>query len=48
MNALLWQERSLSLLDQSKYPNEEIWHDIEHYRALVNILSSHAVSGGIV
>ena len=45
MNALLWQERSLSLLDQSKYPNEEIWHDIEHYRALVNILSSHAVSG---
>lgn len=45
MNALLWQEKSLSLLDQSRYPEEEIWHDIKNYRALVNILHGRAVSG---
>lgn len=46
MDALLWQEKALSLLDQSKYPSEECWHDCNDYRAVVAALTlPGAVSG---
>lgn len=35
MEALLWQERALSLLDQGKYPAEEHWYDCKDYRAVL-------------
>lgn len=45
MDALLWQEKALSLLDQTKYPKEEIWYDCTDFRAVVTVLSTPAVSG---
>lgn len=48
MDALLWQEKALSLLDQTKYPKEEIWYDCTDFRAVVNVLSTPAVSGDAI
>lgn len=45
MDALLWQEKSLSLLDQEKYPEEVIWYDLKNYREGLPILASKAVVG---
>ncbi len=45
MDALLWQERTLSLLDQSKYPRQEIWHECSDFRAVAALLGSPAVRG---
>jgi methylthioribose-1-phosphate isomerase len=45
MDALFWQEKALSLLDQTKYPKEEIWFECTDFRAVVNALSTPAVSG---
>lgn len=45
MDALLWQEKALSLLDQTKYPKEEVWYDFTDFRSVVNLLSKPAVSG---
>lgn len=39
MDALLWQEKALSLLNQSKYPTEELWYDCNDYRAVVAALN---------
>jgi len=46
MDALLWQEKALSLLNQSKYPTETLWFDCNDYRAVVAALHiPGAVSG---
>lgn len=45
MDALLWQEKALSLLDQTRYPQEELWHDCKDYRSVVSVLKTPAVSG---
>ena len=45
MDALLWQDKALSLLDQRSYPKEEIWHDCKDYRQVVSLISSGAVQG---
>lgn len=45
MDALLWQDKALSLLDQSKYPKEEVWFECNDYRAVVDALKTSAVSG---
>ncbi len=44
MEALLWQDKSLSLLNQSKFPQETIWHDCNDYRSTVTMLQSPAVT----
>ena len=38
MDALLWQDKALSLLDQSKYPHEEVWYDCNKIDAVVEAL----------
>lgn len=38
MDALLWQDRALSLLDQSKYPHEEVWYDCNKLDAVLEAL----------
>ena len=49
MDALLWQDQSLSLLDQNRYPEEEIWYDCPDYRKVVELLGTSAIQGdGIV
>ena len=45
MDALLWQDKALSLLDQKQYPKEELWYDCTDYRAVVEVLKTHAVQG---
>ncbi|MEG2000211.1 MAG: hypothetical protein RR053_02290 [Evtepia sp.] len=44
MNAILWQENTLSLLDQRKYP-EEVWHECVSCRMVADVLKSGAVQG---
>ena len=48
MDALLWQEKSLSLLDQTKYPQEEVWHEHKDYRKVLELLRTPAVSGDAI
>lgn len=49
MDALLWQDQALSLLDQVRYPDEEIWYDCPDYRKVVELLGTPAIQGdGIV
>ena len=43
MIALQWQGQILSLLDQSKYPGEEVWIDCDSVEAVVKVLSSDTV-----
>lgn len=43
MIALQWQDRVLSLLDQSKYPNEEVWLSCTTVKQTAEILSSGAI-----
>lgn len=43
MIALQWQDRVLSLLDQSKYPQEETWITCSDAKAVAEVLSSGAV-----
>ena len=43
MIALQWQGQTLSLLDQSKYPEQEVWIDCETVEAVAEALSSGAV-----
>jgi len=38
MDALLWQDKALSLLDQSKYPHEEVWYDCNKLDAVLEAL----------
>lgn len=38
MDALLWQEKALSLLDQSKFPQEELWYDCKDLAGLLHAL----------
>lgn len=45
MDALLWQEKALSLLDQNKYPGQELWYESTDYRRVVEVLKTSAVSG---
>ncbi len=45
MDALLWQEKSLSLLDQTAYPQEEVWLHCADYRDALRILGTPAVAG---
>lgn len=43
MIALQWQDRVLSLLDQSKYPDEEVWIDCATVEETAKVLSSEAI-----
>lgn len=43
MIALQWQGQVLSLLDQSKYPQEESWIPCDNVKAVAEVLSSGAV-----
>ena len=43
MIALQWQAQVLSLLDQSRYPAEEVWIDCDSAEAVARVLSSDAV-----
>lgn len=43
MIALAWQDKSLSLLDQSRYPAEEVWIACPDVRITAAVLSSAAV-----
>lgn len=43
MIALQWQGQVLSLLDQSKYPQEESWITCTDVKAVAEVLSSGAV-----
>ena len=43
MTALQWQGQVLSLLDQSKYPQEESWITCTDVKAVAEVLSSGAV-----
>lgn len=45
MDALLWQEKALSLLDQTKYPGQELWHESTDYRTVAALLKTPAVEG---
>lgn len=45
MDALLWQDKALSLLDQKKYPQEEIWYDCKDYRSVIEVLKTGAIEG---
>ncbi len=38
MDALLWQDKALSLLDQSKFPQEELWYDCNDLSAVLHAL----------
>ena len=40
MEALLWQEKALSLLDQRKFPQEELWIDCPDYRKVVELFQT--------
>ena len=44
MIALQWQAQVLSLLDQSKYPGEEVWIDCSTVEDVAKALSSGAVT----
>lgn len=44
MIAIQWQDKVLSLLDQSRYPREEIWLDCSSVEEVAKILSSEAVA----
>ena len=49
MDALLWQDQSLALLDQNRYPEEEVWVDCPDYRKVAQLLGASAIQGdGIV
>ncbi len=48
MDALLWQEKSLSLLDQTQYPREEVWYEYKDYRKVLEVLRTPAVSGDAI
>ncbi len=49
MDALLWQDQALSLLDQNRYPEEEVWYDCPDYRKVADLLGTSAIQGdGIV
>lgn len=43
MIAIQWQDKRLSLLDQSKYPQEEVWLDCGSMEEIADVLSSDAV-----
>lgn len=48
MDALRWQDQSLSLLDQAKYPAEEVWIDCPDYRTTLELLKTPAVQGDTI
>lgn len=43
MIAIQWQDKRLSLLDQSKYPQEEVWLDCGSMEEIADVLSSGAI-----
>ncbi len=43
MIAIQWQDKRLSLLDQSRYPQEEVWLDCGSTEEVVKVLSSQAI-----
>lgn len=44
MIAIQWQDKRLSLLDQSRYPQEEVWLDCGSMEDVAKVLSSEAVA----
>ncbi len=46
MDALLWQDKSLSLLHQGKYPAEEIWYDCNTLAEVLDALAQPAAVVG--
>ncbi len=48
MDAILWQEKSLSLLDQSKYPREEVWLDCPDYETVAALLKTPQIRGDAI
>lgn len=45
MDAIRWQGTSLSLLDQTRLPVEEVWLDIEDYRLVADAITRLVVRG---